>query len=230
MRRVLLFAVGLSLLGLSSAFAASFTVQAEDIHSFSTPVSISVPTPTPFPGTIFVRGQASGGTGTLDLKPPTTKDSVTSKLLRLSTEPIEAQADTTKHFVWRTAAAPASGWLLSGSVTLYIEQNGGGSNLMTAGLFSCPSAAPAVTITTGTPACTPIKIAIGAPGGPGSGYDERMVSFGVVGPVTIPSGSELRLKIVNRQTNGTSTVISTSDWDLQWGYLPARQSKLVISP
>lgn len=228
MRRVVLFFTGLCLLGLSTAFAASFTVQAEDIHSFSTPVSISVPGPAPLPATIYVRGEATGGTGALDLQAPAANDSVTGKLLRLSTEPAEAQTDTTKHFVWKTVAAPASGWLLSGNVTLYISQNGGGSNRMTAGLFSCPSAAPAVTVTTGTAACTVIKIAVGAPGSSGNGYQERTVSFGPVGSFTIPSGSQLRLKIVNRANNGS--VLSTGDWDLQWGYLPSRQSKLVIAP
>jgi hypothetical protein len=47
MRRVLLFAAFLLLLGLTTATAASFDVQAEDITSFSQPVSISVPDEAP---------------------------------------------------------------------------------------------------------------------------------------------------------------------------------------
>ena len=231
MRRVLLFVLFLGLLGLSTAFAASFSVQSEDIATFSTDVSISVPTPepTPFPNLIYVRGDLSGATGTLDLTAPVSNDSVTKKPLKLSTEAIGAQIDATKYFTWQSPTAPTAGYVLSGSVTLYIDQNAGGSNKMTAGLFSCPDAAPPSSITTGAEACTEIKVATGDPGAAGSGYQERTVSFGMVGPFVVPSGDQLRLKIVNRAQDG-AIVLSTTDFGLQWGYLAARQSRLVISP
>lgn len=229
MRRVGLFAALLLLVGLSTAFAASFSVEAEDVASFATDVSISVPAPTPFPSLIYVRGQASGGTGTLDLVPPSANDSVTNKLLVLSTEAIEAQTDAAKHFVWRAPAAPTNGYLLAGGVSLFIDQRDGGANLLTAGLFSCPAGAPLTTVTSGTLACTLIKAAVGAAGANGNGYQERTVLFGTIPATVIPAGSELRLKLVNRAADG-SVVLSASNVEIQWGYLAARQSRLVISP
>jgi hypothetical protein len=222
-----MLAAFLSLLGLTTAFAASLSVETEDITSFNAEAEVSVPT-TPIPGTVYVRGIASGATGTLDFQAPTSNDSVTGKLLVLSTETLQSQTDPTKFFTWRSLSAPAGGWLLSGSVTLFIDQNGGGANRMTAGLFSCTATAAPDSSNTGQ--CQLIDLAVGAPGGPGSGFQERTVSFGTVPATTIPTGYELRLKIVNRAQEPVGTVVSTSSWDLQWGYLPARQSKLVITP
>jgi len=228
MRRVFVFAALLSLVGLSTAMASSFSFQAEDVSSFTTEVSISVPDqPVPLTDQIYVRGPASEATGTLDLQPPAANDSVTGRLLVLSTEPIELQADPTKYFTWQTPDAPPTGYSLNGAVTLWISQNGGGSNLMTAGLFSCPATAPSSSVTGGAVPCTLLRAAIAAPGVGGAGYQERTVSFGTV-TASIPAGHQLRLKVVNRAQDG-AVVLSTSSWDLQWGYLPARQSRLVIS-
>ena len=230
MRRVVLFAAVLALVGLSTAFAASFSTQAEDVESFTTDVSISVPGPTPFPGTLFVRNGKTGAPGSLDLVAPTTNDSVASKELILSAEAINLQTTSTKYFTWSSPTAPTNGYSLTGDVTLEIEQRDGPSNRMTAGLFSCPAASPVSTVTTGAEPCTIIAIGV-APALPsgGNGYLLRTVSFPDVA-ATIPSGSQLRLKLVNRASDPSLGTLSTVNFSIQWGYLPARQSKLVITP
>jgi hypothetical protein len=226
-RRLLLVAALFGLAGLSTAFAAGSSVEVEDVASFTTDVSITVPA-TPVPPTVYIRGSSSGSTGTLDFQAPATNDSVTSKTLVLSTEALQAQTDTTKFFTWQSPAAPASGWILSGTVTLFITQNGGGSNRMTAGLLSCAAAAAPDSSNTGQ--CQLIDLAVGNPGASGSGFQERVVQFGTVPTTTIPSGHQLRLKIVNRAQEPVGTVVSSSSWDLQWGYLPARKSRLEVTP
>lgn len=234
MRRAVLLGLLLALVGLSTAFAASLTVQTEDIATFTTDVSISVPTttttttppPVPFPGLIYVRGPAGTGAGSLDFAAPAKNDNVTQSLLVLSTEPVELQTTASKYLTWRSQPAPAQGFLLSGSVTLLIEQKGGGANLVTAGLFVCPTTAPAATTITPPNACQLVRVGTAAPITAGQGYVERSISFGSVS-VLVPAGQELRLKVVNRADNGQ--VLSTEDVDMQWGFLPARQSRLVIT-
>ena len=228
MRRVFLFAALLALVGLSTAFAASFSSQSEDIASFTTDVSISVPGPTPFPNTIFVRGGSDLPPGDLDLMTPVANDNVTSKLLVLSTEPIELQTAATKYFAWESPVAPAQGYSLDGDVTLNLEQKDGGSNRMTAGLFSCPELAPVATVTGSTPACSVIAIGVSPAVSGGNGFLDRTVFFPDVSTV-VPAGHQLRLKIVNRASDG-SGVLSQGDFTVAWGFLPARQSTLVIVP
>lgn len=235
MRRLLLFAALLSLVGLSTAFAASFNVQAEDVASFPTDVSISVPTtqppaPVPFPSILYVRNGSNAPIGTLDLQAPAKNDSVTKRALLLSTETVGTQTTATKYITWKSPPAPPSGYLLSGSVTLYFEQSGGGANRSTAALFSCPAAASPSTTTSPTDACTIVATGTAAAvSGGGQGFIERTVSFGAIAPTTIPPGHELRLKIVNRSQD-PPVVLSTADVDVQWGFLPARQSRLEITP
>jgi len=227
-RRLLTFAALLVLVGLSTAFAASFGTQSEDVASFTTDVSISVPTtqgPTPFPPTIYVRGDSDTPLGLLALTPPTENDSVRSKDLLLSTEAIGAQATLTKYFAWATPAAPAQGYSLTGDVTLSVHVMGGSTNRITAGLFSCPAAAAIETV---TPTCTTIAVGIAPAIGGGNGFLVRTVSFPDVS-ATIPAGSQLRLKIVNRSPDG-STVLSTGTMRLAWGYGPSRPAELVITP
>jgi hypothetical protein len=226
-RRVVVFAALLALVGLSTAFAAGFAVQTEDVGSFTTDVSITVPT-TPIPALLYVRGNASGAAGTLDLQAPVSNDSFTSKLIALSTESLQSQVDPAKFFTWQSPAAPGSGWVVSGTVSLYISQNNGGVNKMTAGLFSCAAAVPPDSSDTGQ--CQPIAIAVGDAGDSGNGFQERVVHFGTVPTTTIPAGHQLRLKIVNRAQEPVGTVVSTSGWSLQWGYLPSRQSRLEVAP
>ena len=228
MRRVVTFAALLLLVGLSTAFAASLGTQSEDIASFETDVSISVPTtqgPTPFPPTIYIRGDSDTPLGLLGLVQPTAPDNVRSKDLLLSTEAIGAQTTLTKYFAWATPAAPAQGYALTGDVTLSIHAMGGASNRITAGLFSCPAAAAIETV---TPACTVIAVGIAPTLTGGNGFLVRTVSFPDVA-ATIPAGSQLRLKIVNRSPDG-STVLSTGTMRLAWGYGPSRPAELVITP
>jgi hypothetical protein len=225
MRRLFIFAATLVLLGLTTAFAASLTARSEDIDSFSTTVSISIPGPTPFPTTIYIRGNSDTPLGLLDLVLPTANDNVRSKDLLLSTETIQTQATSTKYFTWATPAAPAQGYSLTGDVTLSMHVMGGGSNRITAGLFSCPAAAAIETV---TPACTAIAVGIAPAMAGGNGFLVRTVSFPAVA-ATIPAGSQLRLKIVNRSPDG-STVLSTGTMRLAWGYGPSRPAELVTTP
>lgn len=234
MRRLAAFGILLLLVGLSTAFAASFGVQSEDIATFTTDVSISVPTtttttappPVPFPGLVYVRGPADTGVGSLDFTAPANNDHVTQRLLVLSTEPVELQTTVSKYLTWKSAPAPAQGFLLSGSVTLHIEQKGGGANRITAALLVCPTNAPAATTTAAPNPCQLVRAGTAAAVTGSEGYTERSVSFGSVN-VSIPAGQELRLKVVNRANDGQ--VLSTEDVDMQWGYLPSRESRLVIT-
>ncbi|MET0904091.1 MAG: hypothetical protein ABWZ52_12685 [Acidimicrobiales bacterium] len=228
MRRVLLFAALLSLLGLTTAFADTFSTNTEDVASFTTDVSVSVPGPTPFPNTIYITGGTEVPPGDLALMIPV-NNNVTSKLLVLSTEPIDAQADQTKFFAWESPVAPPQGFSLNGDITLNLEQKDGGANRMTAALFSCPEVAPTSTVTTGSPACSMIAVGVSPAVGGGNGFLDRTVQFDNVS-ATVPAGSQLRLKIVNRARDATLGVLSTMDFTVQWGFLPARQSKLVIVP
>ena len=228
MRRVLLFAALLSLVGLSSAFAASFSTNAEDMTTFATDVSVSVPGPTPFPNTIYITGGSDVPPGDLELLTPADNNHTTTKLLALGTEAIEVQADPTKFYAWESPVAPAQGFSLAGDITLHVEQKDGGENRMTAGLFVCPAAAPVSTVTTGADPCTVIAIGVSPAVPGGNGFLPRTVFFPDVS-ATVPVGSQLRLKIVNRQLDGV-TVLSTKAFTVSWGFLPARESKLVIVP
>ncbi|MFL6205233.1 MAG: hypothetical protein ACJ739_07755, partial [Acidimicrobiales bacterium] len=170
-------------------------------------------------------GNSDTPLGALDLITPTANDNVKTKLLVLSTEAIGAQATATKFFAWATPTAPAQGYLLNGVVTLSLEQKDGGANRMTAGLYSCPAAAPITTITTGPNACTEITTGVSPAVGGGNGFLTRTVTFPAVN-ATIVAGNQLRLKIVNRSTGS----LSTSDFTIQWGYGPSRPSQLVTVP
>ena len=230
MRRLLLFVALLTLVGLSTAFAASFDVSSEDITTFSTDVSITVPTTeppaaTPFPSMLYVRGPDTAAMGSIELIEPTANDHVQQKTLVLSPESVLVQSTATKYFTWSTASAPPEGWLLTGHVTLYISQQHAGANRMTAALLSCPAAAPAASVTApiSETSCTAIAQVIGGVGASSNGNEERSADFGQIGPVTIAPGDQLRIKIVNQ------TGPSSGDWDLTWGFLPARQSRLEIT-
>lgn len=218
MRRVLLFAALLLLVSLTTAFAASFDVQAEDITSFSTPVSISVPEPTPLPSVLYIRGPASSPPGSIDLEAPVTNDSVTSFLVLNDSVGVQTQSDSAKYFSWESPSAPANGYLLQGTPTLYIEQDGLGGDRLTGALFDCASTASIAS--TDPSLCTVIAEAVAEIGSSGAGFKERVVHFPTIPATTITSGRELRLKIINQQPS------STADWKLQWGYLPSRQSRL----
>ncbi|HEX4868471.1 MAG TPA: hypothetical protein VFV32_12735 [Acidimicrobiales bacterium] len=210
MRRVLLFAVGLSLLGLSSAFAASFTVQAEDIHSFSTPVSISVPSTSLV--ALYLGGEDNVLPGELATAANATVDtSVNSKAIDPGTLSVQAQTNTARYHSWQTVPAPAGGLVLNGPAMLKLFQNGSVGTVK-AGLFDCATASTATT------ACTQFAGDSSSLGGE-SASTETPVDFGSV-TYTISAGRVLRLQIVNPSAHA---------WNVQWGYKSNRQSRLELT-
>lgn len=128
MRRVLLFAAFLLLLGLSTAVAASFEVQAEDITSFRTDVSIDVPDTR----TYYLRGAPPLGTLS------ESQEQVSSNVFSMSLEPggqLEVDNPDPQEMVWQaTLAEPLT--VVSPIVRLYITQTGP-EGPITAGLFDC---------------------------------------------------------------------------------------------
>lgn len=232
MRRVLLFAASLLLLGLTTATAASFDVQAEDITSFSQDVTIVTPPPPlepiPFPVFVYVRGDSGVLPGQLELIEPAENDSVQKKLvIARSATPLFEQATTGSFFTWQTVSAPASGYLLTGDVELSISVFDGLGDKLTAGLLKCPGAAPPTSLAAA--GCQLIDTAISG-AATRTGLSDVLADFGPVTDTTIPDGWQLRLKVVNRTVDDGGLTISTKDWELQWGYLPSRQSLLEITP
>lgn len=216
MRRIGLFAVFLLLLGLTTAVASSFDVQAEDIASFSTDVDISVPDPPTASGTFFLRGPSSVLPGLLDSNPDeTTSDPVRTKAVELGTLGVQAQTAVDFHHSWETPAAPVGGLQLSGPAFLRIYQNGG-TDRLTAALFDCASGAA-----TSSSDCTQLTADVTSPLDGETGYAERTVDFGTVS-ATITEGRHLRVQIVN-------FVSSTRKWSAQWGYKSNRPSRLDVT-
>ena len=129
MRRILLFAAFLLLLGLSTSMAASFDVQAEDITSFTTDVSIDVPDSRIF----YLRGMPPTGSLSEELE----QDS--SKVFSMSLEPggtLTAENDPPQQMLWQTAPLGSSLTVVSPVVRLYITQTGPAGPIR-AGLFDC---------------------------------------------------------------------------------------------
>jgi hypothetical protein len=227
MRRVFLFAAFLLLLGLTTAFAASFGVEAEDIASFTTPVSISVPSEQP--RTLYVKNQPNhrqrdepAVPGVLDPTPPPNSP-VTQKTLLRDPQLIEqSQSDVAKYHAWETAGSDPA-FTISGTATLYIDSNGG-TNQITVGLFECweppdPDDLATMTIDADVPAghgCALISATTSTGGSAASGYSERTAVLAVPSTL-VEAGHRLRLKVVNR---------SSADWSLQWGFNAARSSQL----
>jgi hypothetical protein len=211
-RRLLLFAGFLSLLGLSTAVAASFTVQAEDVTSFTTPVSIEEPPPPGILATYWLRGMSNNLPGVLDPNPQST-DPVRSKRVEAGSTSVESQTATSHYHNWQTAPAPASGLTIQGQVTLRTYLNGG-TGPVTAGLFDCPpGATPAST------GCT--QIAGDATSAAGVGENSTVsVDLGVVDH-TIPEGNRLRVQVVILTGGQTANV--------QWGYKSNRPSRLEVT-
>jgi len=205
-RRVVLFAALLVLVGLSSAFAASFSTQSEDVASFTTDVSISVPASPAL--SYYLSGEDDVLPGLIAPNPPQDA-SVNSKSLDPGDLGTEAQTDPEKMHSWQTTAAPAGGLVLAGPATARIFRNGG-SDAVTAGLFVCP--APA----TITSACTRIA---GDASGTGPNGAEIQIALGNVS-TTVPAGGVLRLVVVNR---------GAAKYNLQWGYKTNRESRLDLS-
>lgn len=208
MRRLLLCAAALGLLGLSTAAAASFSVQAEDITTFTTDVSISVPDP---PGTLvsyFLSGADSVLPGMMGPNPPT-DSAVKSKAIDPGTLSSQLQTDPTMHHSWQTSPMPTGGLVLAGATTLRIYQTGN-VGPATAGLFVCASAA------TATSACTRIA---GDVSSAGTGVPLEPIAFGNLN-TTVPAGSTLRVVVVN---------LGAKKWNIQWGYKSNRESRLDLT-
>jgi hypothetical protein len=211
-RRLGLFAGFLLLLGLTTAVAASFNVQAEDITSFSTEVDISVPDPPGLLKTYWLRGMSNNLPGVLDPDPQGT-DPVRSKRIDAGSTSVQSQTDTSRYHNWQTAQAPVSGLTIQGQVTLRTYLNGG-TGPVTAGLFDClPGATPAST------GCT--QIANDATSAAGVGEDSTLsVNLGVVNH-TVPEGNRLRVQVVIL-TGGESA-------NVQWGFKSNRPSRLEVT-
>lgn len=205
MRRLLLFAAILGLLGLSSAFAASFSVQSEDITSFTTDVSISVPTSTSV--AYFLSSADSILPGIMGPN-PATDSAVKSKAIDPGTLSSELQTDPTKHHSWQTSPG-AVDLVLSGPAALRIYQTGS-VGPATAGLFVC------ATPTAVTSACTRIA---GDASSAGTGVPLEPIAFGNLN-ATVPAGSTLRVVVVN---------LGTKKWNIQWGYKSNRESRLDLT-
>jgi hypothetical protein len=209
-RRVLLFAILLAMFGLSTAFAASLSVQSEDIASFTTPVSVSVPAPPTSVIAFFLSGDDAILPGFMAPSPPP-DNSVNSKSIKPSTGPVRLQTATDKYHSWQTDPAPAGGLVLSGPAVLRIFQNGS-VGAATAALFECPTA------TTVTASCRQVAGDTSSAGTESAGT-EVPISFGVLSD-TIQAGSRLRVQIVN---------LGSHQWNLQWGYKSNRESRLDLS-
>jgi hypothetical protein len=221
MRRILLFAALLSLVGLSTAFAASFTTQAEDVASFTTQVSISVPTTQPpVPATTyFLRGPASTLPGELSLNAQNAP--VQDKQIKKDSKTVQQQDEATKYHTWQTLTVAGTPLTIGGEARLYITQKNEGGSRLTAGLFSCPAAAPPAS--TG---CAQIGPSAVGPVPSGTGFVDITVVFPNLPLTSIPVGNQLRLKIVNTDKDSAGVVVSTQDWRLQWAYNAARQARL----
>ena len=206
MRRVFMFAALLLLVGLSTAFAASFSTQAEDIASFTTDVSISVPQNQVLP--YYLSGPGSVIPGLIAQVPPASA-SVNSKSLDPGTLGTQTQTNASQMHSWQTGPTPAGGLVLSGPATARIFQNGG-DDPITAGLFTC------LTATTATLSCTWIA---GDTSGTATMSGEVPIAFGNLN-ATVPAGSHLRLVVVN---------LGAKKYNLQWGYKTNRESRLDLT-
>jgi hypothetical protein len=229
--RVLAVAALVCALGLAAVEAGGFPSSAEEIHSFSTSTSLTVPcTPTPLTQ-LWVQGPATAAMGSLNTV-PALPDTPSVKLLDNQVAEVWDQADPQAYVTWASLAAPMCGYVLSGMVTLTIDADGRRSDRLTAGLFSCPAGAPPQTT---TPTCRFItsdqadRVDESDPQDAG-GFLVRTVHFLERVETIIPEGEQLRLKVINKRPGPLQAGGSTRDWNLKWGYRSDRQSQLVITP
>lgn len=219
MRRVLLFAAFLLLLGLTTATAASFDVQAEDITSFSTSTTIVTPPPPPPPGAIvyYLRGQPATQPGVLDPAPdPDTSDPVRSKRLLPRLKSLQEEDDPDRYHVFEAGAASIT--VAAARAAVYIN---GGSGRIMVGLLECPPLAA----TSSNVASGCVLFAEGVVVSSGTG--EQSVSLAPAATRTIPATNRLRMKVLNdnpvnpQNSNGT-------EFNVQWGYKSNRPSRLEV--
>lgn len=211
MRRLLIFAALLSLLGLSTAFAASFTVQSEDIASFTTDVSISVPTTTvpSTPRILYLSGDEATNPGLIAESPPE-DHSVNSLSIGCCSTSVQSQITAGKYHSWETAPITVPMTII-GPAVLRTFQNGSIGPIQ-AGLFVCPATATPTSV-----GCQQVGTDRSSLGTESSGT-EVAISFSFA-EATIPVGSTLRLQIV-KPTN--------DNWNIQWGYKSNRESRLEV--
>jgi hypothetical protein len=218
-RRVFLFAALLLLLGLSTAFAASFSTQAEDVASFTTEVSISVPTTQP-PGTVrpyYLTGADNLIPGVMTTTPPGGTN-VNGKQIDPGTagtvgaDPLLAP---TKMHSWQTVI-PA-GLVLAGNATAYLFRTGGNVPI-TAGLFRCPAVDTVMSDCFRLGGASDVQ-------GTAEINGEVPISFGSISE-TILVEQYLRLVVVNQVAEVKP---SSPKLNLQWGFKDNRQSRLDLT-
>lgn len=161
---------------------------------------------------LYLTGTSGTLPGVLTATPNATS---VSKTIAKDGGSLTTQTDTSKFHTWATAAAPASGLVLEGTATLFIGTSGG-SHTVTAGLFDCAAGAAAASTT-----CTLIdSVTSSAFAGVAA---MRTLSFGAI-DYTIPSGRNLRVKIVNQDSS------SNNDFSALWNNadVASRNSRLVI--
>lgn len=226
---MLLFAAFLLLLGLTTATAASFDVQAEDIASFTTDVSISVPTrQVPF----YLKNGAEASANEDPIVPglldrSDVNNSVHDKELTPDLERTirsDHLVSTTYH-AWETADSEPP-FAIDGPAILYISSNGG-TRQITAGLFECWVPDPGDPVIdemtfdgdTGERGCILIDEAVSTGGSASSGFSERTATFNF-SSVAVEPNHRLRVKIINR---------TNAPWKVQWGNNPARPAQLLVN-
>jgi hypothetical protein len=211
-RRLGLFAGFLLLLGLTTAVAASFDVQAEDITSFSTPVEIEPPPPPGLLRTYWLRGDSNELPGILD-PDPVGQDPVRGTRINAGSSTVKAQTNPSRYHNWQTAPAPVGGLTIAGQVTFRTYLNGG-TGPVTVGLFSCSPVA--------TPDSTDChQIGTDATSGAGVGEDSTVSANLGIQNYTVPQGNRLRVQVVILQGGSSANV--------QWGYKSNRPSRLEIT-
>ena len=222
MRRIGLLAGVLLMVSLTTAMAASFEVNAEDVMSFTTPVSISVPPPPTTTDVYYLTGSSASLPGLLSTLPASSGQGVESKDINADpSTAIDAHMDPTKFHDWETAPLTAPLTIISPTVRLYIEQTGNVGPL-TAGLFECITTKDSAGVITGR-VCDAFATASSTATKPG----EITVVFApftrtIVASTTNPTVERtLLLRVVNRATSGK--------WNIQWGYKENRPAQLQFS-
>ena len=201
MRRVLIFAAFLLLLGLTTAAAASFDVQAEDVTSFSQPVTITIPgEPIPTGTVYFMIDDPPHATLTPDEPLQASGNEKaqfpgTSDPLGIEDRPPSNGNDY--YVVWSRGTLDEGAGFTQQTVRVHFFRTAGVGSL-TAGLFECTAGAAQATLTSS--GCRLF--------GTGSSGADTWIDIPLVDGNVEP-GRELRLKMVN--TSGTSA-------NIQWGY------------
>jgi hypothetical protein len=215
-RRVLLFAAFLLLLGLTTATAASFDVQAEDITSFSQAVTVTVPEPPLAGGTFYLVGAPANAR--LAAQEPTStggneKASFDFGISDIRTEDGELQSGDKAHYVsWSSDPLPLGLRYDDQTVRVHLTRTGAAGGLLRAGLFACPPTADLATVTTSEPACTLLSDGVSG----GETIDIAMADQ------RVSPGYQLRLKMVSASAESSS---------IQWGYKANnRSARLEVLP